>query len=76
MSVIVDREFDRNLRPRERNWVFPRLALCQRSADHPMILFFLVVAAAFTIMAMVPPTGAAYASFGTASTAVKPGTAA
>lgn len=72
MSAIVDREFDRNLRPRERNWGFPRLALRQRSADHPMILFFLVVAAAFTIMAMVPPTGAAYASFGTASTAVKP----
>lgn len=64
MSAIVDKEFDRNLSPRERNRGFPKIALRQRSADHPMIMFFLVVAAAFTAMAVVPPSGAAFASFG------------
>jgi len=63
MSAIVDKEFDRNLRPRERHRGFPKLALRQRSAEHPMIMFFLVVAAAFTAMAMVPPSGAAFATF-------------
>ena len=42
MSAIIDKEFDRNLMPRERHRGFPRLALRQRSADHPMILFFVV----------------------------------
>ena len=64
MSAIVNKEFDRNLRPRERHRGFPKIALRQRSADHPMIMFFLVVAAAFTAMAVVPPSGAAFASFG------------
>ncbi len=36
----------------------------QRSAEHPMVLFFLVVAAAFAAMALVPPTGAAFAFLG------------
>ncbi len=70
MSAIVDREFDRNLRPRERNRGFPKIALRQRSADHPMIMFFLVAAAAFTAMAVVPPSGAAFASFGKAPAAM------
>lgn len=61
-SAIVEREFDRNLRPRERHRGFPRLALRERSAEHPMIMFFLVAAAAFTAMAVVPPTGAAFAT--------------
>ena len=64
MSAIVEKEFDRNLRPRERHRSFPKLALRQRSAEHPMIMFFLVVAAAFTAMAVVPPSGAAFATFG------------
>lgn len=64
MSAIVEREFDRNLRPRERHRGFPKLALRRRSADHPMIMFFLVVVAAFMAMALVPPSGAAFASFG------------
>ena len=64
MSAIIEKEFDRNLRPRERHRGFPKVALRQRSADHPMIMFFLVVAAAFTAMAVVPPSGAAFASFG------------
>lgn len=63
MSAIVDKEFDRNLRPRERHRGFPKLALRQRSAEHPMIMFFLVVAAAFTAMAVMPPAGAAFATF-------------
>jgi hypothetical protein len=64
MSAIVERDFDRNLRPRERHRGFPKLALRRRSADHPMIMFFLVVVAAFMAMALVPPSGAAFASFG------------
>jgi hypothetical protein len=64
MSAIIEKEFDRNLRPRDRNRGFPKVALRQRSADHPMIMFFLVVAAAFTAMTVVPPSGAAFASFG------------
>ncbi len=63
MSAIIEKDFDRNLRPRERHRGFPRLALRQRSAEHPLIMFFLVVAAAFTAMAVVPPSGAAFASF-------------
>lgn len=63
MSAIVDKEFDRNLRPRERHRGFPKLALRQRSAEHPMIMFFLVVAATFTAMAVMPPAGAAFATF-------------
>jgi hypothetical protein len=69
MSTIVEREFDRNLRPRERHHGFPNVALRRRSADHPMIMFFLVAAAAFTAMAVVPPSGAAFAPFGVAEAA-------
>ena len=72
MSAIVESEFDRNLRPRERHRGFPKVALRQRSADHPMIMFFLVAAAAFTAMAVVPPSGAAFASFGVAAAASAP----
>ncbi len=63
MSAIDEKDFDRNLRPRERHRGFPKIALRQRSADHPMIMFFLIAAAAFTAMAAVPPSGAAFASF-------------
>lgn len=64
MSAIVEKEFDRNLRPCERKWSFPSIALRQRSADHPMILFVLVIATAFMAMAMMPPSGVALASLG------------
>jgi hypothetical protein len=64
MSAIIDKDFERNLRSRERNRGFPKLALRRRSADHPMIMFFLIVAAAFTAMVLVPPSGAAFALFG------------
>lgn len=70
MTAIVDREFDRNFRPRERR--FPKLALRQRSADHPMIMFFVIVATAFAAMALVPPSGAAFASFSISSVASAP----
>lgn len=67
MTAIIDKDFDRHLRPRERHRGFPRLALRQRSADHPMIMFFLVVAAAFMAMAMVPSSGSAFATIGNAA---------
>jgi hypothetical protein len=71
MSAVVHREFDRNLEPRERNWGFPRLALRQRAADHPMIMFLVVAAAAFTAMALMPPAGSAFATLGTAPQTVQ-----
>ena len=76
MSAIVENDFDRNLRPRERHWGFPKIALRQRSADHPMIMFFLIVAAAFIAMAAVPPSGAAFALFKAPAVASAPGTGA
>lgn len=57
-------QFDRNLKPRERNGRLPRLALRRRSADHPMVMFAIVAGAAFASMAFVPPAGPAFASFG------------
>ena len=36
-----------------------------------MIMFFVVAAAAFTAMAMVPPAGAAFATLGTATQTVQ-----
>lgn len=64
MSAIAEKEFDRNLRPRERNRAFPKLALRQRSQEHSMVLFVLVVLTALSAMALVPPTGAAFTPFG------------
>lgn len=70
MTAIVEKDFDRNLQPRERHRGFPKLALRQRSSDHPMIMFFIIVMTAFTAMTLVPPSGAAFASFAISSTAV------
>ena len=70
MSAIEHKEFDRNLRPRERHFCFSNIALRKRSADHPMIMFFTVVAIAFTAMALVPPSGSAFASMGMSATAI------
>lgn len=64
MSAIAAKDFDRNLRPRERNRVLPRMSLRRRSADHPMVLFFLIVATAFAAMALVPPSGVALTLLG------------
>ncbi len=79
MSAIVHKEFDSNLRPRERNaarnWGLPRIALRERVADRPMVLFFVVTAATFAAMAAVPPTGAAFATFDSKPKAVAAATA-
>lgn len=63
MSAIAEKEFDRRFHPRERHRL-PKLALRQRSADHPLVLFFLIVATAFAAMALVPPSGVAFAFLG------------
>ena len=70
MSAIEHKEFDRNLRPRERHFGLSRIALRKRSADHPMIMFFMVVATAFTAMAFLPPAGSAFVSMGVSTTAI------
>ena len=59
MSAIVEKEFDRNLRPRERRRGFLKAALRQRSADHPMIMFAMLVSAAFVSMALLMPASGA-----------------
>jgi hypothetical protein len=56
------KEFDRHLQPRER--CFPVLELRRRTSDHPMVMFAVIVAAAFASMALVPTSGAAFASVG------------
>ncbi|MEW9805750.1 hypothetical protein ABUE31_07135 [Mesorhizobium sp. ZMM04-5] len=50
--------------PRERHHGVAAIRLRQRSADHPMIMFFVLAAAVFLAMALVPPTSGAFASFG------------
>lgn len=56
--------FDSHLLPRERHFAIPRIALRQRSADHPMVMFFVIVMTTFVAAAMVSPSGTALASFG------------
>lgn len=55
------KEFDRHLQPRERG--FPQLALRRRASDHPMVMFAVIVAAAFASMALVSSPGLASVSF-------------
>jgi hypothetical protein len=57
-------QFGRHLQPRERFARFPRLALRQRSSEHPMVMFSVIVATAFLSMAVIPTSGPAWASFG------------
>jgi hypothetical protein len=57
-------QFDRQTQPRERPARFPRLALRQRSREHPMVMFSVIVATAFLSMALFPTSGPAWASFG------------
>jgi hypothetical protein len=53
--------FDEKLQAPERHSRFPRLALRQRSKDHPMIMFAMLVSAAFASMAlMMPASGAVF----------------
>ena len=44
--------------------VLPRLRLRQRSNDHPMAMFAIIVTAAFVSMALMPSTQSAFASTG------------
>lgn len=65
MSMIATaQQVDRQLQPRERPARFPRLALRQRSSEHPMVMFSVIVATAFLSMALFPTSGPAWASFG------------
>lgn len=65
MSMIaITPQFDRHWQPRERTVRFPRLALRQRSNEHPMAMFSVIVATAFLSMALIPTSGPAWASFG------------
>ncbi len=52
----------------ERRTVFPRLALRQRSNDHPMVMFAMVVSAAFVWTLMPGEQGAARSSLAPAQT--------
>lgn len=68
MTAITQKEFDRSLAPRS-SVRFPRIALRQRSAEHPMILFLLIVVTALIAMALVPPSGVAMSTFNDAPAA-------
>jgi len=61
-ATIHAPEFDRHLEPRARR--FPHLSLRRRASEHPMVMFAILAAAAFSSMAFVPTAGPAFASFG------------
>jgi hypothetical protein len=63
-TIATASQFGRHLEPRERFARFPRLALRQRSSEHPMVMFSVIVATAFLSMALIPTSGPAWASFG------------
>lgn len=58
-------EIDRHFEPRAYIARRPRLAIRQRAADHPMVMFAVFVVASFGSMALVPTAGPAFASIGT-----------
>jgi hypothetical protein len=51
-----DTDFDTQFQPRER---IGRLALRQRSSDHPMVMFAMLVSAGFVSMALMMPASSA-----------------
>lgn len=51
--------FEERFQAPERHGRFPRIALRQRSADHPMIMFAMLVSAAFVSMALMMPASGA-----------------
>lgn len=57
-------EIDRHFEPRASVARRPRLAIRQRAADHPMVMFAVFVVASFGSMALVPTAGPAFASLG------------
>lgn len=63
-------ELSRDLMPRTRRFGVPSLALRRRSADHPMAMFFMIVATTFAAAAFMAPTDPAFASLGSASTSI------
>jgi len=52
------------LQPRTTRFPAPRLALRERSANHPMVMFAVAVTAAFASMVLIPTSGPAFASVG------------
>lgn len=54
---------DIRLEVRERNDRRPKLALRQRSSDHPMAMFMVLGASAFVGMVFLPTVGPAFASW-------------
>jgi hypothetical protein len=62
--IATTPQFGRHWQQRERPARFPRLALRQRSSEHPMVMFSVIVATAFLSMALIPTSGPAWASFG------------
>ena len=52
------------LQPRTTRFTVPRLALRERSANHPMVMFAVAVTAAFASMVLIPTSGPAFASVG------------
>ncbi|MBA3446350.1 MAG: hypothetical protein H0T56_01845 [Pseudaminobacter sp.] len=61
-APIQLREFYRNLQPRERHFRLPEIALRRRAAEHPMVMFAVIVSIAFLSMALIPTSGPAFAS--------------
>ncbi|BCH22601.1 hypothetical protein [Mesorhizobium sp. L-8-3] len=47
-----------------RGFDFPRIALRQRTQDHPMAMFAVAAAACFLAMALIPTSGPAFAAIG------------
>ena len=65
MSITIPaQKFGRDRQQRFRPARLPRLALRQRSHEHPMVMFSVIVASAFLSMALIPVSGPAWASFG------------
>ncbi|CAN7312017.1 hypothetical protein LJR234_001730 [Mesorhizobium amorphae] len=63
MFTKVHANSDRGRQVPERNDRRPKLALRQRASDHPMVMFMMMGACAFAIMAFTPAAGPAFASF-------------
>lgn len=61
---MTDHASVRKLQSRAARFIAPRLALRERSANHPMVMFAVAVTAAFASMVLVPTSGPAFASVG------------
>lgn len=63
-------EFDSQFQPRPRIYRRPRLAIRQRTNEHPMAMFSVLVFVALASMALAPTSGPAFASMGEAPRAI------